>query len=892
MSTSMLLNRFSSVRSKILGLVILAGVLPILVSVVVTRYNTGKLSHTINDHMSKSIDERISALNRIIFDMCKISDDELKPRVANGLALCKDYFRAQGGLSFSAEPVIWNAVNQFSKEVTSVRLPKMVVGGRWLGQVKDMNERVLIVDSVKELTGGACSLFQRMNAAGDMLRVASNVKMKDGTRGIGTYIPAVQPDGTKNPVLDSVLNGKTYSGRGFVVDSWYATSYDPIRDANGQIVGMTSFGIKQDESNSVRNSVLTKRIGKGGYVAIIGGNGAEKHRYIVSLEGKRDGEDIGGAKDDKGRFVIQEMVEKALSLSEGDVAFYPYDWKNKGEAAPRQKIAAICYFKPWDWVILSTAYLDELNESTNVIKDGVSNVVKENILFGLVGLGIVLVIAFWLSSNTLARPLARLVEVSEKIAQGDVQHDISVQSNDEIGRLANAFRGMIGYLKALAASAQSLGQGDTSATVTPKSDKDVLSQSMGFALKQVGGLVDELNGMTVAIKKGQLSRRGQPDKFQGGYREIVDGFNNTLDAVIAPVQDATAVLERVADKDMTARVTGTYQGDHARIKDAVNAAAETLDQSLQQVAVGSDQIASAAGQIGTGAQSLAQGTSQQASSLEEVSSSLQEMNAMTRQNAANAKEARGIAEATKTSAENGVGSMQRLSSAMDLIKKSSDDTAKIIKTIDEIAFQTNLLALNAAVEAARAGEAGKGFAVVAEEVRNLAMRSAEAAKNTADMIEGSVKNAENGVTINQEVMKNLEEINGHAKRVSEVMAEIAAASDQQSQGVGQVNTAMEQMNQLTQQNAANSEESASASEELSAQAQEMKSMVSGFKIGGGHSSPLAPTSKAVSRASAKPAMGSSRPTSGKSQGKPKGDNEDLFPLEAGAGNGVDALKDF
>jgi methyl-accepting chemotaxis protein len=378
--------------------------------------------------------------------------------------------------------------------------------------------------------------------------------------------------------------------------------------------------------------------------------------------------------------------------------------------------------------------------------------------------------------------------------------------------------------------------------------------------------------------------------FQGAFREVMAGMNKTLDAVIAPVQDAAQVLERLAQKDMTARVTGDYKGDHARIKDAVNAAAETLDQSLQQVAVGADQIASAAGQIGTGAQSLAQGTSEQASSLEEVSSSLQEMNAMTRQNAANAKEARGIAEATKTSAENGVNSMGRLSAAMDLIKKSSDDTAKIIKTIDEIAFQTNLLALNAAVEAARAGEAGKGFAVVAEEVRNLAMRSAEAAKNTADMIEGSVKNAENGVTINQEVMKNLEEINGHAKRVSEVMAEIAAASDQQSQGVGQVNTAMEQMNQLTQQNAANSEESASASEELSAQAQEMKSMVSGFKISGGHSShrghssPLAQTAKTVSHATSKPSRAAA--------GKPKGDNEDLFPLEAGAGNGREVFKDF
>jgi methyl-accepting chemotaxis protein len=171
-----------------------------------------------------------------------------------------------------------------------------------------------------------------------------------------------------------------------------------------------------------------------------------------------------------------------------------------------------------------------------------------------------------------------------------------------------------------------------------------------------------------------------------------------------------------------------------------------------------------------------------------------------------------------------------LSQAIDKIKASSDSTAKIVKTIDEIAFQTNLLALNAAVEAARAGDAGKGFAVVAEEVRNLAMRSAEAAKNTANMIEESVKNAEGGVSINQEVLKNLTEINNQVNKVSAVMAEIAAASDQQSQGVDQVNMAVEQMNQVTQQVAANAEESASAAQELSGQAEDMKSMVGAFRL--------------------------------------------------------------
>jgi methyl-accepting chemotaxis protein len=203
---------------------------------------------------------------------------------------------------------------------------------------------------------------------------------------------------------------------------------------------------------------------------------------------------------------------------------------------------------------------------------------------------------------------------------------------------------------------------------------------------------------------------------------------------------------------------------------------------------------------------------------------------MTKQNALNAREAKGVAEQARGSADKGVESMNRMSSAINKIKTSSDSTAKIVKTIDEIAFQTNLLALNAAVEAARAGDAGRGFAVVAEEVRNLAMRSAEAAKNTASLIEEAVKNSENGVNINAEVSKNFQEITERTNKVSQVVAEIAAASDQQDQGISQVNKAVEQLNQLTQQNAANAEESASAAEEMSSQSEEMRSMVAGFNL--------------------------------------------------------------
>ena len=239
----------------------------------------------------------------------------------------------------------------------------------------------------------------------------------------------------------------------------------------------------------------------------------------------------------------------------------------------------------------------------------------------------------------------------------------------------------------------------------------------------------------------------------------------------------------------------------------------------------SAQTSSASSQVAKSSQSLAQGASEQAASLEETTSALEEMSSMTKRNAETAQQASQLSQQAKQSADKSNEAMTRMNTAINDIAKSADETAKIIKVIDEIAFQTNLLALNAAVEAARAGEAGKGFAVVAEEVRNLAMRSAEAAKNTAGMIEVSVNNAKNGVQINSEVAVTLSSIVDAANKVSGLVSEIAAASREQSQGIGQISLAVGQMDQVTQSSAANSEEGAAAAEQLSSQAEQMDSMV-------------------------------------------------------------------
>ena len=256
-----------------------------------------------------------------------------------------------------------------------------------------------------------------------------------------------------------------------------------------------------------------------------------------------------------------------------------------------------------------------------------------------------------------------------------------------------------------------------------------------------------------------------------------------------------------------------------------SALSRRITQIIRSLSEGSQQVASASGQVSAASQSLAEGATEQAAGLEETSSSLEEMSSMTKQNADNTVEATQLMEKAKTVVGGMAEATEEMTQAINDIKSSSDQTAKIIKVIDEIAFQTNLLALNAAVEAARAGEAGKGFAVVAEEVRNLAMRSAEAAKNTTDMIEESVSNAENGVHITQRVSNALEETVENSKKVAALISEVAAASQEQAQGIDQVNIAVAQMDKVTQQNAANAEESASASEELSAQAETMQGIV-------------------------------------------------------------------
>jgi methyl-accepting chemotaxis protein len=359
--------------------------------------------------------------------------------------------------------------------------------------------------------------------------------------------------------------------------------------------------------------------------------------------------------------------------------------------------------------------------------------------------------------------------------------------------------------------------------------------------------------MYEVIREHMLSAVERAGALPEEYRRFARAFDRLLQADIAIVitaltnarqerveqllkgeamrflDEISAALARLSGGDLSVRIVGSYTDRNAEVQRHFNDAMGELASTLRLVTRSSAEILDTAASLRDGGSQLSDGASSQAASLEEVAASLQELTSMTKTSATHAAEARTIADQSRNDAAAGVESMRQLTDAIGRIRTGSDATAKIVKTIDEIAFQTNLLALNAAVEAARAGDAGRGFAVVAEEVRSLALRSAEAAKTTAQLIESSVSAAAAGVTLNDVVLDKLATIARQADRVSSTIGEVAAASLQQDQGVSQIAVAIEQINIVTQTVAANAEESSSASIELRDRAEHLAEAVAAFK---------------------------------------------------------------
>ena len=402
-----------------------------------------------------------------------------------------------------------------------------------------------------------------------------------------------------------------------------------------------------------------------------------------------------------------------------------------------------------------------------------------------------------------------------------------------------------------------------------------INLSLNAVKESIGEMIDGAAMITNAVIDGNLQARADTSKFSGAWEELVGGMNAILEEINKPLGEVMVVMDAISNGNLHERVTGDYQGDVDVLKQTVNTTANRLEvvvseitekieelskgnlnienarefrgdwitisnainviiQSLNDVMgdinVAAEQVASGSGQVSAGSQSLAQGSTEQASSVQELTASIAEIADQTKNNAIDANKARELADTVKDHAGKGNAQMSQMQNSMVAINQSSEDISKIIKVIDDIAFQTNILALNAAVEAARAGQHGKGFAVVAEEVRSLAARSADAAKETTALIEGSIDKVQEGTKIADDTAAALDDIVTGIEKVTTLIGNIAVASNEQASGIAQIDTGVEQVAHVVQQNSATAEESAAASEELSGQAELLKQLVDTFKL--------------------------------------------------------------
>ncbi|WP_323054046.1 methyl-accepting chemotaxis protein [Stenotrophomonas rhizophila] len=550
-----------------------------------------------------------------------------------------------------------------------------------------------------------------------------------------------------------------------------------------------------------------------------------------------------------------------------------YKTTKPGNDALIEKVTYAGMYAPWQWVITSGVYMDDV-QSDALAFTAVMTASGGAVVLIVLGLS-------WLIGNRITLPLRQATHVAESIARGKLDSRIGEQAHDEPGRLLESMArmqeqlhavisgqremarrhdaGSTGYrmdetafpgeyglmvhetntlvgahvqtMDAVLAVVQRYAQGDLSADIARyPGEKAAITATVDAVKQNLGNINGEIQRLAAAAAAGDFSQRGDTARFDHDFRRMIGHLNAMMQVSDDNLGKLSQLLSSIAEGDLTARMHGDFQGVFATMRDDANATVAQLTQIVGQIQEAAGSINLAAGEIATGNSDLSRRTEQQAANLEETAASMEELTSTVRQNAEHARQANQLAIGAHTVATQGGHVVGEVVTTMAAIQTSSKKIAEIISVIDGIAFQTNILALNAAVEAARAGEQGRGFAVVASEVRTLAQRSAGAAKEIKGLIDDSVGKVAEGSQLVNQAGATMGEIVASVQRVTDIMAEISAASQEQSAGIDQVNQTVVQMDETTQQNAALVEEATAAARAMEEQATQLADAVAIFRL--------------------------------------------------------------
>ncbi len=467
-----------TLKIKIISLVLAAALIPSLVIMLLMMRLEVRIADKATEELNLLAKLNIGQIARDVHGLCQTINDLIQANINYDLNITREVLSRAGGVSTGQTLVEWEAVNQLNQQAGKLSLPRFLVGTDWLGQNRDFAVPSPVVDDVTRLCGATCTIFQRMNERGDMLRVATTVPDKAGRRAIGTYIPAADPAGASSPVIAAVLRGETYRGLAYVVNAPYLAAYEPLKDAGGKVIGMLYVGEKIESVEQLRRAIMSIKVGKTGYVGVIGGQGFQKGHYIISKDGKRDGESLMEERDDQGNYIIRPMIENALQAPPGQYVYERYPWINRdqGEKTARMKISANLYFAPWDWIIFATGYEEEFMEAQKQIREQFDRLTLPVIGAGLLVLLLAVGLAF-VMGNRIGRPIGVITGVIGQMAAGDIQGARAslaparrpgaggARRADEISRLLDALERMTAGLGGLIGEVQHSGVQVTSSAM-------------------------------------------------------------------------------------------------------------------------------------------------------------------------------------------------------------------------------------------------------------------------------------------------------------------------------------------------------------------------------------------------------------------------------------------